>query len=144
MAVHAACEYDDQGDLNESTVHEIVIPYLEGWRRFKRETDVRFTEIEKRAEHPLYRGTPDRIGFINDEEGVFDIKSGNSFPWHGIQLAAYANMFARTLKRWSVVLPGNGRYKLTEYKDRSDFKVWSAVLTVATWREAHGMNEEAA
>ena len=34
-AVHLACEYDDKGILDESSLDPYLLGYLKGWRKFK-------------------------------------------------------------------------------------------------------------
>jgi hypothetical protein len=46
-AVHAACHFLDEGDLNWATVSPEIEPYVRAWERFKKETGVELLEIEK-------------------------------------------------------------------------------------------------
>ena len=91
-AVHYATELDDQGQLDEDTVHEEVLGYLNGWRLFKREHEVEFISIEQKLAHRRmrYAGTVDRVMKVDSERGVWDIKTRLEIPpVVGIQLAAY-------------------------------------------------------
>src|SRR5690606_18835965 len=93
--VHAACHYDDEGDLDEATVHPDVRPYLEGWRLFRREMGFVPLLLETRVYHPIYRyaGTLDRFGLLEHQSGVYvlvDIKTGDpEAAAAALQTAAY-------------------------------------------------------
>jgi len=105
-AVHLACHYDDQGCLDEDTIDPVIVPYLDGWRKFKRETGW----VTEESEQPmmsttyLYAGTPDAIGYL------------------------------KGIKRAAVELRQDGTYKLIPYKDRNDVNVWLAVLASHNWK----------
>ena len=81
-AVHYATELDDQGLLDEDTVHEEVRGYLEGWRLFKREHKVELISIEQNLAHRRmrYAGTVDRVMKVDGERGVWDIKTRLEIP----------------------------------------------------------------
>jgi hypothetical protein len=138
-AVHAACALDDAGDLDESTVHPAVAPYLSGWRRFRAEMQPEILTIEEGVRHEpyRYRGTLDRRMKLRGIEGVGDIKTGAPLASHPIQLAAYALTFDRPLARWGIYLREDGSYRIEECRDRRDFDVWKAVITVANFIQEH-------
>lgn len=95
IAVHLACELDDLGTLDESTVGE-EWPYLDAYRKFRSEHECQWLGIEERRYEPVYgfAGTLDRRGIVDAYDTILDIKTGAKQPTHGIQLAAYA-MLAR-------------------------------------------------
>ena len=133
-AVHLACELDDRGDLDESSVDPVIMPYLMGWRKFKREMEPQILSIEEEVEHPAYKGRLDRRLILNAREGIGDIKSGPPADWIALQLAGYAMCFDRPLARWAIHLSADGKYKLIEHSDRKDFDVWKACVTLANWK----------
>jgi hypothetical protein len=51
--VHSACEYADRGVLKTETLDLALVPYVEGWRAFRRDVDcyVRVTEAMRSEEH---------------------------------------------------------------------------------------------
>lgn len=160
-AVHTACHYDDEGDLDEATVHPDVRPYLEGWRLFRREMGFVPLLLETRVYHPLYRyaGTLDRFGRLEHQSGVYvlvDIKTGDpEAAAAALQTAAYveALRLARAhpvlaalpddvaVERWSVQLRPDGTYRVRVYPVREhyrDFGVFCAALQVVWYRAANG------
>jgi hypothetical protein len=115
--VHQARHLDDSGELDESTIDPVIAPFLEAWRRFKRESGF----IVEQSEVPMantvygYAGRPDVIGHF---------PSGN-------------------LKRGAVELHDNGKFRLISYTDRGDMSLWLAVLAVHNWKRNHMKGREA-
>ena len=142
-AVHAACEFDDDGDLDDDALDPSLSGYVESWRAFRGETGLEIIGNELEVNHePLgYVGHLDRLVKWNDKVHVLDIKTGSDQRWHAIQLAAYAMAWASetgspTPLRGSVQLYADGRpgtYRAA--KSRKDFDVWKAALTVARWKQ---------
>lgn len=113
--VHKARHLDDTGELDESTIDPVIAPYLEAWRRFKRETGfvVEESEVPKAQSSYLYAGTPDVNGHFPKPE----IHKG------------------QIIKRAAVELHDNGTYKLIPFTDRQDANVWLSVLAVHNWKK---------
>lgn len=149
-AVHDACHFLDQNDLNWATVSPEIEPYVRAWERFKADTGVILNKIE----HPRYHatlgfaGTPDRIvtfvghnGFL-DSKGTLDIKTYTPDMVTGVQLAAYSFLefgpqrAYDTPKRWGIELKDDGKYGLHEYTDRGDEAVFMACLTIAKFKRS--------
>lgn len=141
-AVHAACHYLDDGDLNWDTVAQEIDPYLRAWERFKADTGVVINETE----HPRYHatlgfaGTPDRVVTIGGKKGILDLKTYRPDDVAGVQLAAYSYLSFGPQpsfdvpKRWGLWLKDDGKYSLTEYDDRGDEAVFMACLTIAKFK----------
>ncbi len=94
-AVHLACELDDRGTLDESTLDPAIQPYLSAWRRFRADTGFRCTVIEKSgySRQYGYAGTLDRLGEIASAVSVVDLKCVAELkPETGLQLAAYSQL----------------------------------------------------
>lgn len=144
VAVHAACQFLDEGDLDWNTVHPSIIGYVHAWEKFKTDTGIVFTEIEKRRYHPLYlfAGTPDRVGILNGRPCIPDIKTYEAPEWGGIQTAGYEIMLRSKeiplYDRYAVHLKDDGKYKITQYKDSEDGKMFMACLAVAQWKLKFG------
>lgn len=144
-AVHAACEYDDLGTLDESSVDADVWGYLEGWRRFRAETGFAPELIEARVFHPKLRycGTLDRVGTLRGKHALLDIKSGAKWASHGPQTAAYQAAYeaeggahvARVQARYCLYLKSDGRYDLVPQKGKGDLSVFLAALTLTQYKE---------
>ena len=103
-AVHLACLYYDRGSLDIKGIDTNLLPYLEGWWKFKNDNTWAKGEYilaEEQVYSKLYqfKGTPDRIypgGYL------VDIKTGQPNKGWGLQLAAYAQA-AKETDRKSVV-----------------------------------------
>ena len=91
--VHAACEEIDWGENPELTSD--VAPYVAAYRRFLSEHRVQWQYIERPLYHPadFFAGTPDRVGLVDGEPAVIDIKRGGLYSSYEVQLAAYASLF---------------------------------------------------
>lgn len=138
---HLACQLDDAGTLNEDTVDPVIMPYLEAWRWFKRESGVvilpEWTERKMVSVALGYAGMMDREVMINQLPSMphgqysLDIKNGKAMRWTGVQLAAYS-ILRGIFKgpRIAVELHKDGTYKVIWYTDDSDYETWFAVLKV--------------
>lgn len=141
-AVHAACHYLDDGDLNWATVSPEIEPYVLAWERFKADTGLIITHME----HPRYHatlgfaGTPDRLVTLGGHNGTLDLKTYKPDDVVGVQLAAYSllafgpQQVYETPKRWGIELKEDGKYGLREYTDRGDEAVFMACLTIAKFK----------
>jgi hypothetical protein len=144
-AVHAACHYLDDGDLNWATVSPEIEPYVRAWERFKAETGVELLEIETPRYHATlgFAGTPDRIVKFGPNVGVLDLKTFNPSDVTGVQLSAYSVLrfgpqpSFNAPKRWGLWLRDDGKYSLTSYEDRGDEAVFLACLTICKFKMAN-------
>lgn len=142
IAVHAACHYLDDGDLNWATVSPEIEPYIRAWERFKKETGVELLGIEKPIYHATlgFAGTPDRVVNLYPHKGIIDLKTFNPERVTGVQLAAYSYLefgpqpAFDAPKRWGLWLKDDGKYSLNPYTDRGDEAVFLACLTVAKFK----------
>lgn len=135
--VHKACELWDQGELDEEQLDPILRPYLEGWKKFLKETgfQVKFNESKVWSVTNSYAGTLDRVGDLNNKVALVDIKARARLTDEtGPQLAAYKAAFEeinkkiRIRERWAVNLKNNGTYQMKQYTDREDYKDFLACL----------------
>jgi hypothetical protein len=152
-AAHMATELFDGGDLHEPSVHPVVRPYLEGWKKFRAETDFEILEVESLLYHKgfHYAGRADRIGRLNGELCVIDIKTPVILePVVSLQLAAYfeaanhqrrAQGLAPLLKRYAVRLTPAGNFSVQEYGEKSDFSVFLSCLQIFNWRAKHNKGD---
>lgn len=141
-AVHLACELDDDGTLDERSVHPEVLPYLNAYRQFKAETRYEIVEMELARYDELmgFCGTPDRICVINGRPAVLDLKSGVKMAATGMQLAAYAVLAGHpAASRFSLQLRADGLYRLERYSNPADWPAFVAALTLHNWRVANGL-----
>jgi len=141
--VHKTTELFDKRTLNKEKLHPTLQGYLNAWMKFCWEMKFIPGEdfIEWKHFHPLYKyaGTVDRIGTILDQYiSQVDIKSGVPMPHYAYQSAAYSELWNygkpkkdQVKKRYAVYLFPDGIYKLHEYKDKDDLRIFYAALTIA-------------
>lgn len=140
-AVHKACELDDLGTLDESTVGE-EWPYLDAYRKFKSEHACEWDGIERRHYHEVYNyaGTIDRMGTLDGRRSILDIKTGLRSPLHDIQLAAYSMLAGFSPANWNRIilhLHSNGDYAIYTSKKSSlaqDMNIFLSALAIYNWQ----------
>lgn len=147
--VHLACEFYDQGTLDESALHADLRPYLDAWVKFLHETGFVVQMCEQKVYHHQlgYAGTLDREGTL-DEEAVIDIKTVTTLmPATGPQLFAYESALIsqpnwggpKKLKKFAVQLKEDGNYKLKEYEDKADWSAFVSLLNIHQWKRNHNI-----
>jgi hypothetical protein len=142
-AVHQACEYLDQDDLDLDSVDSSIVGYVLGYQKFKQEHNFIPSAIEKRGiaetDGLQFGYCLDRLGMIGETEVLLDIKTASkkSHSWP-IQTAAYADAINLGGTRYIVHVAKEGTYKLIEHEAPQDFEVWRGALQVAHWKLAHG------
>lgn len=143
--VHEATQFWDETGMEDDTIPEELLGYLEGWKKFREETGFTPSHIEQ----PLYStqgyaGTVDRIGKTHKINPILlDIKSGPPQPWHRLQLAAYALMVKSELRIpiwecWGVHLKKDGKYSVETYRSIDNSADWLAVLRVYQLKQGAG------
>lgn len=143
--VHEACMFVDDDDLDSTDPS--YAPYVAAYDAFLRDAKPQWAYIEQRVCDPVcgYAGTFDRVGFLNGNWALLDLKTGDEAAWHGPQTAAYARLVptANGLKpkRFGLYLRKDGTYRLQPFPDRNDEKVFLAALTVAQFKETHGIGD---
>ncbi|MBZ5497676.1 MAG: hypothetical protein LAP85_14840 [Acidobacteriia bacterium] len=149
QAVHMACEYDDQGCLDESSIDSRILPYVDAYRRFKAEIEFAWEGVEDRRWHRTFRyaGTIDRWGLMHLGGDlvpvVLDLKSGVPEACWGIQLAAYAHLLDQPecYRRAVLRLKRDGKYDLRELPHSEAAEDWStfvSLMNVLRWKAKHG------
>ncbi|WP_434033677.1 PD-(D/E)XK nuclease family protein [Cupriavidus sp. a3] len=143
-AVHKATELYDQGELDESTVPEVVQPYLDAWIRLRTELPFEILGMEERVYHPSHRyaGTYDRLVLLDGKRCVWDLKTGGMFPSYGPQTAAYKNAVEkvsgkRVEGRYTVELRDDGTYRLHEMTDPDDWPTFLGCLALHRFKTKH-------
>jgi hypothetical protein len=135
--VHEMIDLDNRGALDEEALDEELLPYLQQWRQFLRDTGFIVTSSEQRVYHQTfgYAGTAD-AGSMEGTSWVLDVKTGSMPRSVGAQLAAYqAALTPRPRRRLCLVLTRN-HYRLHECKKLSDFSLFQSCLNI--WRFHHG------
>jgi len=156
LATHIGTELIDKGALVEGSVHELIVPYLNGYKQFiKDHPHYVVVDSETRIFHTKYRyaGCLDRRAYLFDALSMIDIKcTYDLMPSVGPQTAAYTEAVnwgtkEKVKKRYALRLLGKeGRdgklYVLHECKDTSDFNTFNILLkayvTVNNWKVKYG------
>jgi hypothetical protein len=129
-AVHAACLYLIQGDLDWGTVHPDILPRVKGFEEFWRGMQP-LIPVVLLAEKPLYStvyqfaGTPDLVIETRVGVKVIDIKTGKAGLAAKLQTAAQSVLVEERLgvkvgERYALELPEEGGYRLVKHDDRGD------------------------
>jgi hypothetical protein len=153
QAVHFACELMDQDDLDWSTVPAELLPYVESYAQFKVDTGFVPHAIERKVFHPthFYAGTLDGTGLIYGEPALLDRKCvAQLSPATGVQTAAYlealkaeGDTFEHPMpkKRFAIQLRPDGKYRLKEYREPTDWPTFLALKTVLSWNQRNGVEK---
>jgi hypothetical protein len=135
-AVHLACEWDDEGELDDERTPGIVMGYVAGWRKFKSDMQVEVLHSEARVFHRtrLYAGTLDRILMMRGRKvpQLIDLKtSAQIMKSVGPQTAGYAAAAeVPGYGRGVLQLKPDGNYKYVELTDPTDWATFAACLTI--------------
>lgn len=143
-AVHKCAQYFDEGDLDESTVLPEWAGYLDGWKKFVRESKVNILGTEQRSVGAIngmpFGMTYDRLAIVDGEESLLELKCcANKETYWGLQLASYdmgLPQCATALKRrrYAIQLKKDGDYRLWPFDDLSDYEAFTYSLAV-TWSQ---------
>ncbi|HPD58329.1 MAG TPA: hypothetical protein PKW17_13885 [Smithellaceae bacterium] len=111
--VHQAIKYYLADELDESSLDPEIKPYLEAFKKFLSDSNFNITSSERPGISTIlkYAGTPDISGFF---------PNGNR---------------PGTAGRFALELNNKGKYRLTEFKDKTDFDVWRSVVAVYHWKQ---------
>jgi len=144
--VHRITHWYDTGELDMESVDPALGGYLEGWIRFREESgfDPQIIERPLASHTHRFAGTPDRIGVLNGDLAIPDIKSGAVQAWTGLQLAGYEILYGQRVNRFGVQLTEDGKYKLIPFTDRNDRGVFMAALSTWWWKECNQKRRETA
>lgn len=129
-----------------------IKPYLHAWIDFREKTNFKpiLSEVQTIG---FVNGLPfgmqiDCFGELGGADTVVEVKTGEVYPHHGVQLAGYAaglphekltTPFARFMsrRRVAVQLKPNGRFKLENFDARSDFEMFASALYVSSWKRRY-------
>lgn len=148
--VHAACQYDDEGDLDLESIGSYA-GYVEAWRNFRRREGAEVVLNEQRVANPGmgYAGTLDRMVWWRGQLWLIDLKTGEWIPAYDVQLSAYlmavldmglgCGAYTPTVstRRATITLNNDGTYTFTEATRslQEDYSVFVAALRIDNWRK---------
>lgn len=148
VAIHKMVELYENDDLD--TLPNWLTPYLDAYKRFKRDTSFSVLLSEQRIYNQQhgYAGTPDLIGTFYHPKlkrevcALGDIKrsfmAGRAI---GVQTAAYGQSWndnklePRVTHRFGLQLRPDGTYRMREFEDRGDWAMFLACLTIHRYHE---------
>ena len=116
-AVHKATELLDKYGTAE--IDEDIAPYLQAYIAFRKEHMCEWQKIEYATHHPnnLYAGTLDRVGTVDGNLVVLDIKTSSTIqkPLYTAQLNLYREMLPDPIEQLVILhLKKDGTYKLID------------------------------
>lgn len=137
-ALVKACHYLAYGQEPQwkgDDTHPELDRFLDGYRLFLSDHKWILEEHEKECISEVHRvvSHPDQIGSLDGQFSNVEIKTGALPDWVRIQLAGQnIALENRTIPRYSLHLPGNGRYKLHRWNDFHDYNEFLTLLH-AVW-----------
>lgn len=89
--IHTMTELMDKGLYDASLCVDRVHAAMVGYELFLLDHDVVWEQTEQMVFHDtlFYAGTLDRLGTVDGNPFLVDIKSGQKYRWHVVQVAAY-------------------------------------------------------
>lgn len=145
-AGHKLTELWDKKILDTTTTSPLLIPYLEGYKKFLRDFKVKvFSEWIERPICSLvwkYGVTPDRIAEVASKLTVYEIKfSSDLAPSVAIQTAAQKiaieeNSKLKIKQRLGLrLIPGD--YRIEFYSKLSDERIWLSAVILNQFKKEH-------
>jgi hypothetical protein len=143
IAVHSACHFHDEDDLDLESLSPEIVPYVNAWARFKMEAGVEIVECETAHFHPGFgfAGRLDRVVIIGHKRGILDLKTYRPDSMTGVQLSAYSMLVNDTenstlpMYRWGLWLKNTGKYSLHEFTDTGDQQIFLSCLNIAKFKK---------
>lgn len=132
IAVHAACQYLIEGDLDWLSLASEHVGYVNGFQRFLNETGFKALVVEEKLYSEVYwfAGRPDLFGGLGAERAVIDIKTGGTGLWTALQTAGQAVLLRERLPvlepiaRYALKLTQEGNYSLEPHKSPLDMPMF--------------------
>jgi hypothetical protein len=140
--VHKACELWDAGDLDEDALDPVLVPYLAGWKAFRRDFGCQWDACEIPEYHPVhhYGGTPDRRGHWKKKRILVDLKATYKLNDSvEVQLAGYdlLDTLGPADELWSVRVTKNATYE--RHVHRKCHATFLSLLNIYKWRTVKGL-----
>lgn len=149
--VHKLTEDLDRGTFDETCgISPRCQNYVSGYLAAKTELGLIPLDIERRLYHPIwsFAGTIDRLAKISGDEWIIDLKTGQKEKWHGLQTAAYAELYQSSFprrkprRRGCLYLKADGTYCLTEHTEETDRTYFLALFSAHNTKIALGYRKQ--
>jgi hypothetical protein len=154
-AVHLACQLLDEDDLDWDSVTEEISGYVKAYQAFKKDSGFKPLKIEEAVYSRSYQyaGRFDRLGEIDGNLVLMDIKTGSIPKWVELQLAGYETALlsmksAEEINKNPVLLlqalqlRENGSYKLKQASSMSlaeRQEVFLSAVRLYHWKKNNGV-----
>ena len=119
-------------------------PYFAAYLKFLIEKKPKIVAVEWRSFHPqyLFAGQLDRIYEFESGLALTDLKTAATImPEAALQTAAYEKLAElagyKIKKRFTLQLRKDGKYKLHEWREKTDFGVFMSLLNYHRWKMSH-------
>lgn len=136
-AVHRMVDMYNSNLLDIGSLDDQLLEYFTAYMDFLSDTGFKVEESEEQIYSDAYgyAGTRDIKGRLGVYRAVVDVKTSVVLlDSVGPQLAAYQNAKQDNIQKRYALQLQPGKYKLTEFKDKDDFKIFLSCLTIHKWR----------
>ena len=136
--MHFLTEQLDKGQMRYCAIHTLLKGYIKAYASFLSVHDLCWDLIESIVYHEKlgYAGRLDRLGYIDRQRAIIDLKTGCPQDYHGIQLGAYdLTLPYKDTKRYALYLRADGTFRLKDFTQDRYTGIWLATLDA--WRIAH-------
>lgn len=139
-AVHAACHYLDENDLDWKSLSDELIPYVLAYEKFLKDMKPVWRYVEKRLVNTdlAYACTIDREGLLGKTPSVVEIKTGSYRGWYDLQTSAQDMALPRLTRqreRYVLLLRKDATYDLKPCRDQQDYAIWQALIATFWYRK---------
>ncbi len=136
---HAAVELWVKGTLDLNTVHADILPSIEAFLAFQKDTGFKPTQSEYKVWNPVYRVATrlDLMGeFPDGAQGIVELKSGTVSKVTAIQTALQDILLGSQVarKRYGLSIPNTGKPNVVPYANRDDYSIAIAAMNLAVWK----------
>lgn len=142
VQVHKAIEIWLENDLDESSLEPRLVPYLNAFKKFMKQTKFKLTASEKIVwcKKLWVAGTIDLIGELQGNPVLIDIKTGGKQNHYHLQTAGYAILNETpTIKRFCLHLnKEKENFKLEPHPNSKDVEVFKGMALYFNNRRKYG------
>lgn len=137
-ARHKAIELWTKGTLDLDSVHADILPSVEAYLEFERNTGFKPVAAEKEAWNDALRVASrlDLLGVFPDgHEAIVELKSGAVSKVAGLQTAGQdIALGLPRRKRFGLSVPGTGKPRVVPFTSSDDYGLFLSCLNIAHWK----------
>ncbi len=161
IAVHRACHFLCEKDLNWTTIRPDYVPYVQACDDFIKTTGFKV----ERNEFPVwsdhgYATTPDVMGILDGHRCLINFKTGAISRWVPLQLYGekmavieriyeqaepwtkgleYLNGYPYPDRVYALELKPNGKWKLHPFNEKDLTEIFISMVRIHHWRKQNGL-----